>query len=71
MSLVKAEEDLKKKGMLDRVIHLAASTATTTAPETHRGRTGEDRRSHGLGGCVQIKRIQILFKIMNFRLCYA
>ena len=28
MSLVKAEEDLKKKGMLDRVIHLAASTAT-------------------------------------------
>lgn len=32
MSLVKAEEDLKKKGMLDR-------------------------RSHGLGGCVQIKRI--------------
>ena len=25
MSLVKAEEDLKKKGMLDRVIHLAAS----------------------------------------------
>ena len=27
MSLVKAEEDLKKKGMLDRVIHLAASTA--------------------------------------------
>jgi hypothetical protein len=32
MSLVKAEEDLKKKGMLDRVIHLAASTATTTAP---------------------------------------
>ena len=32
MSLVKAEEDLKKKGMLDRVIYLAASTATTTAP---------------------------------------
>ena len=30
MSLVKAEEDLKKKGMLDRVIHLAASTATVT-----------------------------------------
>ena len=28
MSLVKAEEDLKKKGMQDRVIHLAASTAT-------------------------------------------
>ena len=28
MSLVKAEEDLKKKGMLYRVIHLAASTAT-------------------------------------------
>ena len=28
MSLVKAEEDLKKKGMLDREIHLAASTAT-------------------------------------------
>ena len=28
MSLVKAEEDLKKKGMLDRVIHQAASTAT-------------------------------------------
>ena len=28
MSLVKAEEDLKKKGRLDRVIHLAASTAT-------------------------------------------
>lgn len=28
MSLVKAEEDLKKKGWLDRVIHLAASTAT-------------------------------------------
>lgn len=28
MSLVKAEEDLKKKGMLDRVIHLAAFTAT-------------------------------------------
>ena len=28
MSLVKAEEDLKKEGMLDRVIHLAASTAT-------------------------------------------
>ena len=28
MSLVKAEEDLKKKGMLDRIIHLAASTAT-------------------------------------------
>lgn len=28
MSLVKAEEDLKKKGMLDRVIHLAAYTAT-------------------------------------------
>lgn len=28
MSLVKAEEDLKKKGMLDRVIHLATSTAT-------------------------------------------
>ena len=28
MSLVKAEEDLKKKGMLDRVIHLAASTST-------------------------------------------
>ena len=28
MSLVKAEEDLKTKGMLDRVIHLAASTAT-------------------------------------------
>ena len=28
MSLVKAEEDLKKKGMLDRVINLAASTAT-------------------------------------------
>ena len=28
MSLVKAEEDLKKKGMLDRVIHLADSTAT-------------------------------------------
>ena len=28
MSLVKAEEDLKKNGMLDRVIHLAASTAT-------------------------------------------
>ena len=28
MSLVKAEEDLKKKGMPDRVIHLAASTAT-------------------------------------------
>ena len=30
MSLVKAEEDLKKKGMLDRVIHLASSTATVT-----------------------------------------
>ena len=28
MSLVKAEEDLKNKGMLDRVIHLAAFTAT-------------------------------------------
>ena len=28
MSLVKAEEDLNQKGMLDRVIHLAASTAT-------------------------------------------
>ena len=28
MSLAKAEEDLKNKGMLDRVIHLAASTAT-------------------------------------------
>lgn len=28
MSLVKAEEDLKNKGMLDRVIHLEASTAT-------------------------------------------
>lgn len=35
MSLEKAEKYLDKKGMLDRVIHLEASTATVPRQQKH------------------------------------
>ena len=46
MSLEKAEEYLKNKGMLDHVIRLEDSTATVVeAAQAGRG-TGDDRKDH-------------------------